>query len=233
MQDATTVVDKLRQQIPERYKSLQDIAFRTNISKSLTLSTFHGCPPDEIERIGEHLLRDVGVDLIVKLNPTLLGAAEMGHLLNERLGYHFHVPDAAFEKDATWEQATGIVERLNGVAQTVGRGFGVKFSNTLIVPNDEAYFPKSEALRYMSGAPLHVLAMRLVEGLRGHCGAAIPVSFSGGIDKNNFANAVALGLVPVTVCTDLLKQGGYGRAQPYFRRCTRPWTPPGPPRSTG
>jgi hypothetical protein len=31
------------------------------------------------------------------------------------------------------------------------------------------------------------------------------VSFAAGIDRANFADAVALGLVPITVCSDLLK----------------------------
>jgi putative selenate reductase len=33
----------------------------------------------------------------------------------------------------------------------------------------------------------------------------------------NFADAVALGLVPVTVCTDLLRPGGYARARGYLQ----------------
>ena len=218
MRDASAVVERLRAQIPEEYASLRGTAFRTRISNTLTLSTFHGCPPDEIERIGEHLLRDVGVDLVVKLNPTLLGPVEMDRLLHDKLGYtDLHVPAAAFEKDATWEQAVGITERLNTLAHSLGRSFGVKFSNTLIVPNTEAIFPASEGLRYLSGAPLHVLAMTLVERFRERFGSTIPVSFSAGIDKGNFAAAVGLGLVPVTACTDLLKQGGCGRAQAYFQ----------------
>jgi putative selenate reductase len=39
----------------------------------------------------------------------------------------------------------------------------------------------------------------------------VPVAFSAGIDKNNLAATVALGLEPVTVCSDLLRPGGYGR----------------------
>ena len=65
---------------------------------------------------------------------------------------------------------------------------------------------------YLSGPPLHVLAMNLVARFRREFGASIPISFSAGIDQKNFPDAVALGLVPVTVCSDLLKTGGYGRA---------------------
>jgi putative selenate reductase len=56
----------------------------------------------------------------------------------------------------------------------------------------------------------------LVQEFRRTFGARFPVSFSAGIDRANFPDAVALGLAPVTVCTDLLKPGGYGRAAKYF-----------------
>src|SRR5262249_36957699 len=43
-----------------------------------------------------------------------------------------------------------------------------------------------------------------------------PISFSGGIDQHNFADAVACDLVPVTSCTDLLRPGGYARLPKYL-----------------
>jgi putative selenate reductase len=50
-------------------------------------------------------------------------------------------------------------------------------------------------------------------------GDRFPISFSGGIDAGNFADAVALGLKPVSVCSDLLKSGaysGYARGARYL-----------------
>jgi putative selenate reductase len=44
----------------------------------------------------------------------------------------------------------------------------------------------------------------------------LPLSFSAGVDSRNFADCVALGLAPVTACTDLLKPGGYGRLPRYL-----------------
>src|SRR5690606_29754292 len=69
---------------------------------------------------------------------------------------------------------------------------------------------------YLSGPPLHVLAVHLVEQFRERFGDRHPVSFSAGIQRKNFPDAVALGLVPITVCSDLLQPGGYGRASGYF-----------------
>jgi putative selenate reductase len=217
LMEAGAVVDRLRAQIPPALAHFRDLPFRTRISDTLTLSTFHGCPPDEIEAIAGFLLREIGLNVVVKLNPTLLGRESLLEILHDRLGYtELTVPDSAFEGDPKWEQIAGIVNRLGDLACGLGRGFGVKFSNTLLVDNHKAFFPATEAHMYMSGLPLHVLAMVLVRRFRSVFGDRFPVSFSAGIDDGNFAEAVALGLKPVTVCSDLLKGGGYGRATRYL-----------------
>src|SRR5581483_6384967 len=78
----------------------------------------------------------------------------------------------------------------------------------------KSFFGEKEM--YLSGAPLHVLALQCVERWRAAFGARVPLSFSGGIDQHNFADAVACDLVPVTTCTDLLRPGGYGRLSKYL-----------------
>lgn len=217
MMDASAVVERLRAEIPAEFGHLRDLEYRTKLSDTLTLSTFHGCPPDEIERIIDYLLREVGLNCVIKLNPTLLGPDRVRSLLHDQMGYtNVRVPDSAFEKDTKWEQAEGFIERLCDTAQGLGLGLGVKFSNTLLVEHDGEYLPKGEKEKYLSGPPLHVLAMSLVAQLRERFGDTVPISFSAGIEKSNFPDAVALGLTPITVCTDLLKTGGYGRASAYF-----------------
>lgn len=216
MKDARAIVDRRRREIPDEYKAFRDLDYTTALSNTLTLSTFHGCPPDEIERIVDWLLREHQLNVIVKLNPTLLGPDEARDVLNGTLGYADRIPDDAFSKDTTWPQAVDFTGRLGDTARALGLGFGVKFTNTLIVENRGDFLPGSEKTSYLSGAPLHVLAMRLVARFRETFEDRYPVSFSAGVDKHNFADAVALGLVPVTVCSDLLKTGGYGRAQAYF-----------------
>jgi putative selenate reductase len=211
------VVERLRRELPVELGALRDLDFPTRLSDTLTLSTFHGCPPDEIEAMVEHLMREHGLACVVKLNPTLLGATEVRRLLHDVLGYtELRIPDAAFEKDATWEQACAFMARLEGLARSLGLRLGVKFSNTLIVENHRSFFPASEHVMYLSGPPLHVLAMHLVRRFRASFGDRLPISFSAGIQRENFPDAVALGLVPVTVCTDLLKAPGYWRAFGYF-----------------
>jgi putative selenate reductase len=217
MLDASAIVERLRGEIPAEHARFRDLDFRTRLSDTLTLSTFHGCPPDEIERIIEFLLDEKGLHCIVKLNPMLLGPRRCRELLNGEMGYgELHVPDTAFERDASWEQAAGFCERLGDRADRLGLGFGVKFSNTLIVENHREFFPRKEKEMYLSGPPLHVLAVNLVGQFRRHFGDRFPISFSAGIDAQNFADAVAIGLVPITVCSDLLKPGGYARATTYL-----------------
>ncbi|HYM60648.1 MAG TPA: glutamate synthase [Thermoanaerobaculia bacterium] len=216
LKDASEMVESLRRQIPERWRHLRDLDFDTCIGDTVTLSTFHGCPVDEIEKITDFLMTEAGVDTAVKLNPTLLGPAEVHEILHGRLGFtDLEIPLSAFEKDTKWDQAVEIVERLRRRAHDLGRCFAVKLTNTLIVKNRGDFLPGSEEVSYLSGQPLHVLAMHLVRRFRRTFGDRIPISFSAGIDRINYPDAVGLGLVPVTVCTDLLKQGGYGRLHSY------------------
>ncbi len=216
MMDASAVIDELRAEIPDEFAQFRDHPFTTQVSRSITLSTFHGCPPDEIEKIVAYLLTEVGTNTVIKLNPTQLGKERLEYLLHDVMGYtHLEVHQKAYSAGLSLDEAVGIVERLRPVAQARGLELGVKFSNTLEVVNRGDWF--SDAVMYMSGPPLHVIAMNLVDAFRKKCGTRYPISFSAGIDHENFWQAVSLGLVPVTVCTDLLKPRGYGRQVTYLR----------------
>jgi putative selenate reductase len=216
MRQARPLVERLRAQIPAEHSRFRDLDFPTCISRSVTLSTFHGCPPHEIEKIAEFLLEQ-GLACVVKLNPLLLGREQLESLLQTHLGYsELRVPEEAYGRDTTWPQAVAFCTRLARRARELGGSFGVKFCNTLIVRNHRSFFPATQKEMYLSGPPLHVLAMHLVRRWRREFGDEIPISFAAGIDRHNFPAAVSLGLVPVTVCSDLLKPGGYARAWGYL-----------------
>jgi putative selenate reductase len=220
--DARPIVDRLRRQIPDEHRRYRDLDFRTRLVSGVTLSTFHGCPPGEIAEIAELLLRQNQLSCVIKHNPTLLGKEALLALLHGRLGHReLVVPERAFAHDLGWEQALALFERLDGTARELGLSHGIKLTNTLVVENRGGFLPASEPEAYLSGPPLHVLAMELVRRFRGALGARVPISFSAGIDAHNFADAVALDLRPVTVCTDWLKAGGYGRAAHYFEELGR------------
>jgi putative selenate reductase len=214
VRDASGILDEeratLRRELPASLRRFADVPCAARLSDSVTLSTFHGCPPDEVAAIARHLLAERGLHTIVKLNPTLLGHEEVEEILHGRLGYEqVALRRADFEKDLQWDDALSIVRELSGEARRHDLGFGLKVTNTLVVVNSGDFLPGEEA--YLSGEPLHVLALALGLRLREALGAAFPISFSAGVDAANVADVVACGFVPVTSCTDLLRPGGYGR----------------------
>jgi putative selenate reductase len=214
VRDASALLDReraaLRRELPPSLRRFADVPCEARLSDSVTLSTFHGCPANEIAAISRHLLSELGLHTIVKLNPTLLGYEEVEEILHRRLGYtHIALRPQAFDRDLKWDDALSIARELSGEAARLGLGFGVKLTNTLVVVNPADFMPGEEV--YLSGEPLHVLALTLGSRLREELGAAFPVSFSAGIDSANVASAVASGFVPVTSCTDLLRPGGYER----------------------
>ncbi len=227
MHDARDEVERLRPEIAgvPAFAHLADLDFTTHIANTLTLSTFHGCPPEEIESITKHLIDVHDLDVIVKLNPTLLGYDEVSRIVHDELGYtDVSIPESAFEADLQFDRGIELIEELNDYAHEHGRRFGIKLTNTLVVDNTKGWMP--DETMYLSGPPLHVLAMSLLERLAtalphrlaipGHDGPVM-VSFSAGITKDNLPDALATGVNPTTICSDLLKPGGYGRLAPMLK----------------
>lgn len=215
--DASTAIRRLRDDLDADLRRFVPDDVPACISRSVTLSTFHGCPPSQIEAIVEHLFTRHGVDVVLKLNPTLLGHDAIHDLLITRHGFHdlkLHPP--AFAHDLVWDDALSLIERLRASAQRAGRSLSVKFSNTLVVQDHRRVLPSGDGLMYLSGQPLHLLAIALAQRFAQTTNGAVPISLSGGIDQHNCADVVACGIAPVTVCTDLLRAGGFGRLPRYL-----------------
>ena len=226
MKDASAEIDRLRSQIPESFGAFREMTFPSQIADTVTLSTFHGCPPDEIEGITKYLMEHHELDVIVKLNPTLLGFGRVCEIVQQQLGYeHVRLNRQSFTDDLQFERGVELIEELRTFAAARGRKFGVKLTNTLVVENHKGFL--ADDPMYLSGPPLHVLATTLLDELvnalpntfmvEGHDGD-VQVSFSAGITKENLAEAVGMGVRPATVCSDLLKPGGYGRIAPMLKR---------------
>ena len=217
MLDATADIDVLKSQLPDRLKHLRNLDYPTRLSDSITLSTFHGCPADEIERICAFLLTEIGVDVIVKMNPPMLGKERLEYLLHDVMGYHeVKVNPDAYTSGLLFDESIEICRRLDTLAKANGRSFGAKFSNTLEVVNHKDFFTPDNKVMYLSGPPLHVITLTLANEFRQVMGHAMPITFSAGVDRKNFPNMVACGFKPITTCTDLLKPGGYGRLPGYL-----------------
>jgi putative selenate reductase len=172
--------------LPEPFAAWRERTIPSRIVTSVTLSTFHGCPPDEIEAIARHLMTEYGLDVVIKLNPTLLGIDAVSGILR-RLGHDEVVLDPdAFAADLQYERAIEMVHSLHDFAAAQRRTVGIKLTNTLVVRNHLGRLPGDTM--YLSGPPLHVIAVtlldRLVGDLDGMLGIGpepgpVPVSFSG------------------------------------------------------
>jgi putative selenate reductase len=73
MEDASAEIQELQADLREHFPQFAGMEVPARLTNSVTLSTMHGCPPDEIEQIARYLLEERGLHTIVKLNPTLLG----------------------------------------------------------------------------------------------------------------------------------------------------------------
>ncbi|MFQ5744070.1 MAG: 4Fe-4S binding protein [Acidobacteriota bacterium] len=210
--------DELRRQLTGDLAEFRDLELPDSISDCVTLSTFHGCPAHQIESIARYLLEELGFHTIIKFNPTLLGFDGVKELLLDRMGYHhLALRRQAFDQDLQYDDALEMMRRLRAVATRQGSTIGGKFTNTLVVVNDQKFFPtQTDPYMYLSGQPLHVISMNLMQRFREDLGFTFPISFSAGIERTNFPAAVACGMVPVTTCTDLLRQGSYGRLPRYL-----------------
>jgi len=219
MRDASKLIETLRSEIPARFSAARDYDYPTRLSDSVTLSTFHGCPADEIEKISEFLLGEYDFDVIVKMNPPTLGREKLEHLLHDVLGYtELKVNPKAYGAAISFAESLQLCERLTRFGAARGRRVGFKFSNTLEVVNERSFFPASEKISYLSGQPLHVITLTLTDEFRRAVGPEVPISFSAGIDAQNFPLAVACGFVPITISSDLLRPGGYGRLPGYLEK---------------
>lgn len=216
MTDAAPLLARMRGALPPGLRAAADVEVPARMVRGVTLSTMHGCPADEIERIVEHLLERHRLDVNVKLNPTLFGYDETDALLRGALGYEeIRVDRAAFDGDLQWDEALAMFERLGRTAARHGLTVGAKLINTLAVRNLSRVL-EGETI-YLSGTALHPLAIRLAHRVVEATGGRVPISFSAGVDAENFADAVACGLRPVTVSSDLLKPTGYRRLPRFLK----------------
>jgi putative selenate reductase len=198
------------------YPEIKNIKIPSRLSDNITLSTMHGCPPDEIERIGKYLIEERHLHTAIKLNPTLLGPEELRYLLNEKLGYEITVPDEAFEHDLKYPEALNMINSLSKLADKNGVEFGLKLTNTLESLNSTNWLPPKEKMVYSSGRALHPLTVNLAKKLQNDFNGKLDISFSAGVDAFNVADTLACNLKPITVCSDLLKPGGYLRLLQYL-----------------
>lgn len=211
--------EEIKQQVlklQKIYPSIAGIEIPARLSDNITLSTMHGCPANEIEDIARYLLTERKLHTLVKLNPTLLGSSELREILNGKLKFKTVVPDSAFEHDLKYPDAVKLIESLSRDAQKTNLTFGIKLTNTLESVNNKYIFSSEVDMMYMSGRALHPISVALARKLQNDFKGNLLISFSAGVDAFNVAKVLNCGFKTVTVSSDLLKPGGYGRLKQYI-----------------
>ena len=179
------------------------------VSRSVTVSTLHGCPPDEIERIASYLISEKHLHTFVKCNPTILGY-ETARTILDGMGYDYIVfDDHHFREDLQWADAVPMFERLQALADKCGLEFGLKLSNTFPVDTTRGELPNDEM--YMSGRSLFPLTIEMCHRISRQFKGKMRISFAGGAEYFNCDKLFAAGIWPITVATTILKPGGYNR----------------------
>ena len=184
-------------------------AITPRISGSVTLSTLHGCPPDEIERIASYLIEKKRLHTFVKCNPTILGY-ETARSILDGMGYDYIAfDDHHFKEDLQYEDAIPMFRRLQALADQTGVEFGLKLSNTFPVDVKAGELPSEEM--YMAGKSLFPLTTTMAARISREFGGKMRISYAGGADALNIDRLFALGIWPITMATTELKPGGYQR----------------------
>ena len=195
-----------------RFKNVNEAyieAINPRICTSITLSTLHGCPPEEIERIASYLLREKRLHTFVKCNPTLLGY-EYARKTLDGLGFDYIAfDDHHFRSDLQFEDAVPMLRRLSGIGDALSLSFGVKLTNTFPVQIMADELPGDEM--YMSGRSLFPLSIEVANRLSKAFDGKLRISYSGGVDFRNIGGIFDAGVWPITLATTLLKPGGYQR----------------------
>ncbi|MFV0364640.1 MAG: putative selenate reductase subunit YgfK [Suipraeoptans sp.] len=186
---------------------VDDIA--PEVCNSVTISTLHGCPPQEIEKIASYLLEEKKINTFIKCNPTLLGYDYARKTMDE-MGYDYVVfGEFHFLDDLQYVDAIPMLTRLMDKSDRLGLEFGVKITNTFPVDIKQNELPGEEM--YMSGKSLYALSIEVANRLAKEFEGKLRIAYSGGADFHNIKKIIDAGIWPVTVATTLLKPGGYQR----------------------
>ena len=197
----------LREMFPREEDLIAAIPAR--ISNSVTVSTLHGCPPDEIERIASYLITEKGLHTFVKCNPTLLGYRSARDIL-DGMGYDYIAfGEKHFNEDLQYADAIPMFRRLLALAGERGLEFGLKLSNTFPVDVKQGELPSEEM--YMAGKSLFPLTIEMARRVSKEFDGRLRLSYSGGADFFNIDKLFQCGIWPITMATTELKPGGYQR----------------------
>ena len=203
-EDLQTLKDNIN--LFKKFK-LEDIdKLESKLTNTVTLSTMHGCPAQDIEQIGLYLMQEKKLNTYIKMNPTLLGKEKLDEILKKK-GYDIKLPLEVFKNDIDINQAKTIITNCKKVAAKLGLTFGVKLTNTL--PTSIQNKELAGETMYMSGPGLYALSINVAQILATEFEGMLPIAYSGGIDDKNIKEVLETGISPITLSSFLLKPKGY------------------------
>ena len=205
----------------ERLPRLRELPGRipSRMCTSVTLSTMHGCPPGEIESICAYMLEKKRSRHPGEAQPDpariRCGAGDP-----ERSGLWLHRLEAGgLQQGPPVLGCRADADPAPCPGKEAGQAFRGKAFQHPRRGNTKGVLPGAEM--YMSGRALYPLTMSLASRLTGEFKGALPLSFSGGVSAWNLAEVLEAGIRPVTLATELLKPGGYGRLKELAEKSER------------
>ncbi|MCF8367040.1 MAG: FAD-dependent oxidoreductase, partial [Bacteroidales bacterium] len=215
--------DKIKK-IKKIYPDITKIKIPDQISNNFTVNTSKGCSARELEYICKFLIIDKKLHPGIKISPKLLGYRSVMAILNTKNTFNVEVNQDDFENSIQYGEAITLIENILEDTKEMGLQLTVKISNSLTCKNNSTQIPGAAEEVYLSGRALHPIAVNLAAKFQSKFEGLLDISFSGGANCFNISNLIQNGFSSITVCTDLLKPGGYGRLSQYFSELSKGFT---------
>lgn len=203
------------------YPDVTKINIPDQISDSFIINTCKGCSARELEYICKFLVIDKKLHPSIKFSPKLLGYKSVMAILSAENTFDAEINEEDFENSIQYAEALSLIEKVTAISKEMGLEMTVKISNSLACKNKTSFIPQKAEEVYLSGRALHPIAVNLAAKLQTKFEGRLNISFSGGASSMNVVNLIQSGFQSITVCTDLLKPGGYGRLNQYFNELSK------------
>lgn len=154
---------------------------------------------EQTETLVRIILKEMDVEVVLELDPTLLGREGVADVISD-------LPDAAVVRPDAFEGAIGLTEavgairRLGGYASRDAHRFSIRIGGTIETDRGP-----------LRGRPLYLLGLRLLERVRASVGPEIPVGFAADPEPEDVPRLAEAHVAPVLVRADLLGADGAPR----------------------
>ncbi|MEK7865407.1 MAG: hypothetical protein AAB434_01905 [Planctomycetota bacterium] len=160
---------------------------------------------EQTETLVRILLKEMDVEVILELGPTLLGRDEVASVLSDLPDPVVLRPEA-FDGAFGLSEAVGAIRRLGGYASRDAHRFSIRIGGTIETDRGP-----------LRGRKLYLLGLRLLERVRSSIGPEVPVGFSADPEPEDVPRLAEAHVAPVLVRADLLGVDGAPRIAAALR----------------